>query len=105
MSGSGGGGWVDPTQDSCEKLTSETTLTSPVREVIEHLAIGVLLDVRVDSVGSSPIIRALHIGNVAGSITSTIIQKIAECIDKGHIYVAEVLSVQGGACRVRVRIR
>ena len=106
MSGSGGGGgWSEPSQDSCEKLTSETTLTSPVRSVIEQLSKGVLLDVNVTDSGGTRVVQALYNGTVAGSITSTIIQKIAECIENGHTYVAEVLSVQGGACRVRVRIR
>jgi hypothetical protein len=106
VSGSGSGGtWVEPVQDSCEKLTSETTLTSPVRDVVSQLAVGDVLDVRVDNVGGTPVVRVVHDGNVAGSITSAVIQRIVECIEKGHAYVAEVLSVQGGACRVRVRIR
>jgi hypothetical protein len=105
MSGGGGGGWSEPTQDPCERLTSETTLTSPVRSVIAQLTTGTLLDVEVTDSGGTPVVRAVHNGQVAGSITSSIIQKIAECIENGHQYVAEVLSVQGGACRVRVRIR
>jgi|SRR5580700_8012730 hypothetical protein len=106
MSGSsGGGGWSEPSQDSCEKLASETTLTSPTRNVIAQLTIGVLLDVEVANIGGTRVVQALYNGNVAGSITSTIIQKIAECIEKGYVYVAEVLSIQGGACRVRVRIK
>ena len=105
MSGSGGGSWSEPTQDPCEKLTSETTLTSPVRNVIAQLTKGTLLDVEVNDSGGTRVVRAVYKGQVAGSITSSIIQKIAECIENGHKYVAEVLSVQGGACRVRVRIR
>ena len=105
MSGSGGGSWTEPTQDPCEKLNSETTLTSPVRNVVAQLSQGTLLDVEVSDSGATRVVQAVHNGQVAGSITSSIIQKIAECIEKGHVYVAEVLSVQGGACRVRVRIR
>ena len=105
MSGSGGGSWSEPSQDPCEKLTSETTLTSPVRTVIAQLSKDMLLDIEVNNSGGTRVVQALHKGNVAGSITSTIIQRIAECIENGHVYVAEVLSVQGGACRVRVRIR
>ncbi|SRR6266404_5690165 len=105
MSGSGGGSWTEPTQDPCEKLNSETTLTSPVRNVIAQLSQGTLLDVEVSDSGGTRVVQAVHNGQVAGSITSSIIQKIAECIEKGHVYVAEVLSVQGGACRVRVRVR
>jgi hypothetical protein len=105
MSGSGGGSWTEPTQDPCEKLNSETTLTSPVRDVVAQLSQGTLLDVEVSDGGCTRVVQAVHNGQVAGSITSSIIQKIAECIESGHVYVAEVVSVQGGACRVRVRIR
>src|SRR5271170_3705689 len=83
MSGSGGGGWSEPSQDPCEKLTSETTLTSPVQSVITQLAPGVLLDVEVHDSGNTQVIRALHNGELAGSITSSIIQTIAECIENG----------------------
>ena len=31
---------VGPSQDSCEKLTSETALTSPVRSVVSQLSKG-----------------------------------------------------------------
>jgi hypothetical protein len=65
----------------------------------------VLLDVEVDTTGARPVIRAMHKEKIAGSITSSIIQKIAECIDAGYVYVAEVISVQGGTCKVRVRVR
>jgi hypothetical protein len=105
MSGGGGGSWTTPTGDSCERLTSETTLTSPDRAVISRLSAGELLDVEVDSSGARPVVRAVYQGQIAGSITSSIIQKIVECIGDGYQYVAEVLNVQGGTCRVRVRAK
>lgn len=106
MSGSGGGGpWTPPNGDSCERLTSETTLTSPDRAVISRLKDGDSLDVTVDNSGARPVVRAMYKGQVAGSITSSIIQRLVECIDEGHQYVADVISVQGGTCRVRVHAR
>lgn len=105
MSGSGGGSWTTPTGDSCERLASETTLTSPDRAVISLLNNGTLLDVEVDDSGARPVVRAMYQGQIAGSITSSIIQRLVECIEDGYQYVAEVQSVQGGTCRVRVHIR
>lgn len=105
MSGSGGGSWTTPTGDSCERLTSETALTSPDRAVISQLSVGTMLNVEVDNSGARPVVRAAYQGQVAGSITSSIIQRLVECIGDGYQYVAEVLSVQGGTCRVRVRLR
>lgn len=105
MSGSGGGSWTTPSGDSCETLTSDTTLTSPDPAVISQLQVGTLLDVEVDDSGAHPVIHAMYQGQVAGSITSSIIQKLVECIEGGHEYVAQVLSIQGGTCRVRVRLQ
>lgn len=105
MSGSSDSSWTTPTGDSCDRLTSETTLTSPDRAVISQLSKGELLDVAVDSTGARPVVRAIKEGQIAGSITSSIIQKLAECIEGGYSYVAEVISIQGGTCKVRVRVR
>ena len=33
----------------------------------------------------------------------SIIQRLAECIEKGYEYVAEVVDIHGGACKVHVR--
>lgn len=103
--GGGGGGWYEPTENSCDKLTSETTLSSPNAGVLAQLQTGMELDVEVDDSSGARVIRATYQGQIAGSITSAVIQKIADCIEQGYAYVAEVLSVHGGACRVRVRVR
>lgn len=42
------------------------------------------------------IVEALYEGSIAGTITSTIFQRIADCIEKGFEYVAQVVEVQGG---------
>jgi hypothetical protein len=105
MSGSSSSSWTAPAGDSCERLTSETTLTSPDRAVISQLNVGTTLEVEVDNSGARPVVRAMYHGQVAGSITSSIIQRLVECIGEGYEYVAEVLSIQGGTCRVRVRSR
>ena len=76
MSGSGGGDWTTPPGDSCERLTSETALTSPDRAVVSQLNTSALLDVKVDRSGARPIVRAMYKGKIAGSITSSIIQRI-----------------------------
>lgn len=102
MSGSGGGGWNDQPSDNCATLSQQTTLNSPNKAVLSNLAKGNLLDVRVKTMGKGVIVEALYGGQVAGSITSSIIQRLAECIEKGYEYVAEVIDLQGGACRVHV---
>ena len=105
MSGSGGGTWVDQPGDSCATLSQQTTLNSPNRTVLSQVAKGSVLDVTVNKTGKAVTIEALFNGQVAGTITSSIIQSLAECMEKGYEYVAEVIDVQGGACRVHIRVK
>jgi hypothetical protein len=78
-------------------------LNSPKRAVLSRIRKGDLLEIRINKAGPAPIVEALHNADVAGTITSSIIQQIAECVEQGYEYVAEVLEVQGGACRVQVK--
>jgi hypothetical protein len=105
MSGSGGGGgaWNDQPRDDCSALSQSTTLNSPNRAVISQLRKGDLLDVQANKTGKAVIVEALYNGQVAGSITSSVIQFLAECMQKGYKYVAEVIEIKGGACRILVR--
>lgn len=106
MSGSGGGSWINQPGNSCQALSELTTLNSPQKSVINQLKKGNILEIRVNKVGKAVIVEAVFNGQVAGTITSSIIQRLAECIEEGYEYVAEVIeNVQGGACRVQVRVK
>jgi hypothetical protein len=103
LSGSGGGTWVDQPSDDCGTLSQSTTLNSPNSAVLTQLRKGDLLDIQVSKAGKGVVVQALHNGQIAGSITSSIIQRLAECMEKGYEYVAEVIEIKGGACRVHIR--
>jgi len=45
-----------------------------------------------------------YTGQTVGSITSRSMLQIIECIQSGRQYVAEVLSIQGGSCQIRVKL-
>ena len=106
MSGSGGGGWAgEPGIENCSELSESTILNSPQRAVLETLQQGDRLGVRLNRAGRGVIVEAFKDDQVAGTITSSIIQRLVECIGSGHKYVAEVLDVKGGACRVWVRLK
>jgi hypothetical protein len=50
--------------------------------------------------------KSVYGAEVAGTITSSIIQRLAECIEKGFQYVADVQDeVKGGACKVHVHVK
>jgi hypothetical protein len=59
----------------------------------------------VTDIGTTVVVQAMYNSEVAGTITSSIIQRLAECVEKGFQYVAEVIENQGGACKVRVRAK
>jgi hypothetical protein len=107
MSGGGGGGeWTGEPANDCATLSENTTLNSPNQSVLGQLKKGDVLEVTVRNVGKAIVIEALYKGQVAGAITSSIIQRLAECIEKGFQYVADVTEdVKGGACKVRVHIK
>ncbi len=104
MSGNGpNGNWVPKNNDACETLTQTLPLNSPNSNVLRRLNRGDRLDVASRQLNGSVIVEALYQGQVAGTITSTIFQRIAECIEQGYEYVAVVLEVNGGACKVKVQ--
>jgi hypothetical protein len=106
MSGSGGGTWVNEPTDDCATLAQFTTLNSPNQAVLKKLKKGDLLEISVRQAGKAVVVEAAYKGEVAGTITSSINQRLAECIDKGSNYVAEVREdVKGGACKVHVHAK
>lgn len=87
--------------DPCD-IISLTNLNSPVPAVVTALRSGDVLDVHLQ-VGPPRILQArTSAGLVAGSITSPEMARIIECIRQGVVFVADVMSVSGGICQVRV---
>ena len=102
-SGNGGRDWVPQNNDACETLNQQLALNSPNPKILKLLKTNDILEIRSQKVNGAVIVEAIYQGDVAGTITSTIFQRIADCIEKGFEYVAQVVDVQGGACRVNVR--
>jgi hypothetical protein len=89
--------------DGCERLQIETHLMSPQREVTNSLKVGDVLQVNLRRAPEGRYVVALNaLGQVAGTIGSDRAIYLIECLDKGYVYVADVLSLDGGACRVLV---
>ena len=97
----GGGGGGEPGADPCD-IVSHTNLNSPDPAVIRTLRPGDKLDVHLQA-GPPRILQARNTaGLVAGSITSPEMPRIIDCMRQGVIFVADVVSVRGGVCQVRV---
>lgn len=90
-------------EQDCASLFEETVLNSPNPSVISRLKLGDVLDLQVHRTGKAVVLLALHGTETAGSITSTLMAKIIDCIGKGFEYVAIVKSIRGGACTVQIR--
>jgi hypothetical protein len=99
--GGNGGGGIPP--DPCN-ITETTTLNSPNRTIVASLRAGDTLAVVFQAGPPQRLVAEQSPGVVAGSITSPSMLQIIQCITQGgHAYVAEVLSIRGAICQVRVR--
>lgn len=100
--GSGGGG-QGAVPDVCN-ITEDTNLNSVVRAVLGTLRVGDRLAVEFEP-GPPQRLVAKSAGVVAGSITSPSMLQFIACIQGGVDYEAEVLSIRGGQCQVRISVK
>ena len=99
--GGAAGGGIAPA-DPCN-IIETTPLNSPNRTVLAGLRTGDTLNVVFDPGPPQRLLAQTQQGAAAGSITSPMMLQIMECITQGgHTYVAEVISVNGAICRVRI---
>lgn len=104
--GSGGGGFggIPDSPNDCARFVKETILNSPNPEVIPELQVGQILLVKFDPESGQRVIQAVTSAeSVAGSITGE--PGLRNCMIEGYEYVAEVVSVQGGSCKVKIRVK
>ena len=109
MGGSGGNGGPPeqppprPDFPDCESIRFETVLVSPQRGIIDRLHVGDVLRLQLGTQQNRPVVDVVtNAGSRAGSITSTHLTKLIECLQHGHNYLAEIRDLDGGACRVLV---
>lgn len=99
--GDDGGGPPDP----CA-IVEITNVNSPNRTVLAALRPGDMLDVVFQQGPPQRLLAQQPTGSIAGSITSPSMLQIIQCITaRGVSYVAEVLSVRGAICQVRVQMK
>ncbi len=102
--GSGGGGGPEIwTEIDCTRISEITVLNSPDPDVVSGLKKGEVLDVKVYK--ETSLVAVTEDGEIAGALTPPLLPQIVECIEEGFEYVAIVLSVSGGECRVHIKLR
>ena len=100
-SGSGDGG--GPQSDPCA-ISEVTNINSPNRAILATLRQGDILNVVFQQGPPQRLLVQNATGATAGSITSPSMLQIIQCINSAGVsYVAEVLSVRGAICQVRVQ--
>lgn len=88
--------------DPCARLTFLAYASSPDPAVVGRLAVAEVLDVVLTESGGVPLVELrTHDLRVAGTLTTNLAQ-LLPCL-AGRAYVAEVISVSGGAVQVHVR--
>lgn len=96
-SGSGGGG--GSAGDRCSALAIRTHLQSPNSVVLATLRVGSKLSLQLDSKGR---ISAMKGNAVAGPVLGKEVAQLVECMNKGHAYVARVVTLDGGYCVIDI---
>ncbi len=106
MSGSGGGGLGSGGGErrDCSSLFIDTVLNSPVSKVIAQLKKGDTLKISLEAQKSGKsLVAKTADGKIAGSLTPAEMAQLIECMDEGFHYVAIVVGIDGGQCRVQIR--
>ncbi len=86
----------------CTTLVIRTKLASPVRQVVDEINIGDLLNV-VLSPPSGPVSIVTQGGKTAGAILPMDLNALIECISDGHEYVAKVIEINMGNCEILIK--
>ncbi len=107
MSGSSGDGGMPSinrpnNNENCEDLVINTNLATPQAIVINDLTPGNILTIQAAS-DQGPIQALNEDGDLAGNIVSREQVRLLTCILNGVEYIAEVLSIDNGQCRVQIR--
>ena len=100
--GGGGGGGVSDPQPLCSELKFTILVSSPQPAAVAALELGSVLMIDVAQQGIQMVVRVLHNGTLVGGLAGPDAARLRNCIEGGHVYEAEVLSINGGQVRVEV---
>lgn len=92
--------------NTCDSLTFDTILVSPAVAVVTSLRMGDLLPLRLVEGQTSDTVEAYTDQGVrAGSVNALRIQELIKCMKEKHAFVAEVIRIDGGVCKVCISHR
>lgn len=109
MEGGGTGGGDPPRGDfkqifdGCSQINFETILMSTTPESLEGVAVKDVLTLALRLQQGRSVVTVLKGSQLVGTVGSSHLVQLIECMRNDHQYVADVLSLEGGACLVRVQ--
>lgn len=92
-----------PQGSECQKIYKPINLLSPVSELLSKINIGDELEFQVVDNNGQNYLQVVYKGETAGSVTRYA-RQIIDCIEKGHNYVAVIISLDGGSCVLEARM-
>lgn len=101
--GIGGGEMPRPMKDegdACLNLVIITNLASVDVDVLNKTQVKDILPVEAQSV-DGPIV-VLKDGNVLGTVLSSHLVQLLNCMNDGTVYMAEVIKIEDALCQVKI---
>lgn len=103
--GGGGGNFPRRDFDECESIRFETVLMSPQAEGIHSIAVGDVLSLEFRDIVDQKVVAAINTSRqLVGTVGSAHAVRLRSCMESNHNYVAEVLSINSGACQVLIHL-
>jgi hypothetical protein len=77
---------------------------SPQADALNSIRVGDVLRVGLQRVQEHRFVAVLDpAGRIVGTVGSDRAIQLIDCLDRGYTYAADVLGIDGGACRVLIR--
>jgi hypothetical protein len=104
----GGSGTFEPPRpprtNECDRLRFETVLMSPQKEALASIEPQDSLIVQLQGTAPQRFAAVLRPnGQLVGTVGSEKAIRLIGCLEQGYMFVAAVLEIDGGACRVQIQ--
>lgn len=104
ISGGYGGGVVprpiDGGVDYCLNLVIKTNLSSVNENILRMVAVDDVLPVVAEGIEGP--VRVLKDGEILGTVLSSLLLELVNCINNGTEYEATIVKIDGAICQVKI---
>lgn len=100
--GGGARGGSSDRVSSCQDVSIEALLASPQQPALSKVAVGTIIQIKLDTSSARPIVKVWLDDEVLGSLTVTGLDKLIECLRQGYPFHGIAREVSGALCRIWV---